>query len=156
MLKYFLHTLVSLGVLSVMVFSSETVMSQTTNKYFLIAKSTKNYDEAKQFALKLSRKSGIKTDFRGLMQAKRLGLSEDKKSCQEEGFDFPCYIPRGRYDDGVYISIEYSTAYSGFTEGYYIIVVASGEISKSVLVQIKNIVPDAYVKQSAVYMGCMH
>ena len=131
-------------------------MSQTTNKYFLIAKSTKNYDEAKQFALKLSRKSGIKTDFRGLMQAKRLGLSEDKKSCQEEGFDFPCYIPRGRYDDGVYISIEYSTAYSGFTEGYYIIVVASGEISKSVLVQIKNIVPDAYVKQSAVYMGCMH
>jgi len=145
-----------LGMLSGTLFASDASSAQMFNKSFLIVKSTKIYDEAKAFALQLSIKSGIKTDFRALVEEPTFGLSEEKQVCQEQGFDFPCYIARGRYDDGVYISVEYSNAYSGFAKGYYIVMLASGDDSKKVLAQIKKLVPDAYVKQSTVYMGCIH
>lgn len=135
---------------------SEPIAQQVLTKSFLIAKSTKSYEEAKTFSLNLSAKSGIKTDFRGLVANPTWGLSEVKESCQEQSFIFPCYVARGRYDDGVYISIEYSDAYSGFVKGYYIVIVASGEVSRKLLLQIKSVLPDAYIKYSTVYMGCMH
>jgi len=140
---------------AVLLFASQRE-EQSMRKSFLIAKSTKRYSEAKAFAKKLSQQSGIKTDFRGLVQNSVTGLSEVADVCRNEGFAYPCYIPRGRYDDGTYISVEYSNAYGGFSEGYYIVVVASGEIGKSVIKQIKAFVPDAYVKKSSVYMGCIH
>jgi len=136
--------------------SASEISQQSVSKSFLIAKSSQSYSEAKAFAKKLSQQSGIKTDFRGLVQNSMTGLSEDADVCRDEGFAYPCYIPRGRYDDGTYISVEYSNAYGGFSEGYYIVVVASGEIGKSVIKQIKAFVPDAYVKKSLVYMGCIH
>ena len=93
---------------------------------------------------------------RGLHPNREIGLSREVDICEDEGYGYPCYIPRGRYDNGVYISVEYSDAYKGFAKGYYIVMVASGEVDKSLLKQIRTIVPDAYIKKSAVYMGCMH
>ena len=131
--------------------------SQMIKKSFMIAKSTKSYAEAKKFALNLATKSDIKLDLRELHSSKKIGLTHTAQMCQNNQYDFPCYLARGRYDDGVYISIEYSDAYSGFSKGYYIVVVASGEkVDKKLLNRVKKYVPDAYVKNTAVYMGCMH
>lgn len=73
---------------------------------------------------------------------------------------YPCYVPRGHYEDGSYISIEYSSSFLGFTEGYYIVVAASYELgnaqTKPMLTKAKKIIKDAYVKQSKVYTGCIH
>ncbi len=128
----------------------------SVSKRFLIAKSTKSYKEAKRFARKLSIKTGIKIDYRGLNYNKKLMLSESYNQCLDDGFEYPCYVARGRYDDGVYISIEYSGAYQNFRDGYYIVMVASGESANTILKQIRQTVKDAYVKRSKVYMGCIH
>ncbi len=125
-------------------------------KKFLIVKSTKNYDEARRFAKNISRKTGIRLNLRGLNHNRKIMLTASRNQCQDEGFEYPCYVARGRFDDGVYISIEYSGAYENFRDGYYIVVVDSGNSANRTLRQIKNIVRDAYVKSSKVYMGCIH
>ncbi len=145
-----------LVLLTSLVSAADISKSSGITKSFLIAKSTKHYREAKAFAEELSLKSGIRADFRGLLENRTSGLSEPEEHCRNEGFSYPCYIPRGRYDDGIYISVEYSDAYRGFSKGYYIVVVASGDIDKRLIERIRHYVADAYVKKSYAYMGCIH
>jgi hypothetical protein len=136
-------------------------------KYFLLIQSTKNYDSALVTARAAARQLAIKLDLRDLIPVKDkfVGLSMPKDSCrkyaeEEGGDDYPCYMARGRWDEGVYISIEYSTAYKEFREGYYIVVVASSvekdQQLMATLQKVKTKYPDAYVRMSKVYMGCMH
>jgi len=126
----------------------------TVKKSFLIIKSTSNYNKAKQYAKKIAKTSHIKLDFKGLQFNKKIYLTQDKKTCKEYGY--PCYFPRGRYDDGEYISIEHSNSYKHLKNGYYIVIAASGNKLDSSLEKIKKVVPDAYIKSDKVYMGCMH
>lgn len=129
-------------------------------KQVLILKSSQNYNEALKAANEASSSLRIKTDLRGLSANRKIGLTFSENECKESGFDFPCYIARGRYDDGTYISIEYSSAFENFKPGFYIVVAAMSfrndqEIA-SALKQARKSYPDAYVKNTKVYMGCMH
>ena len=126
-------------------------------KGFVIARSTKDYAAAKQTAEQASKKLNLKLDLRELKPHKKNGLTYSKKDCENEG-GYPCYISRGRYDDGDYVSIEWSNAFDGFTKGYYIVILASGnkEDINSTLTKAKKFYKDAYVKQTSVYIGCMH
>ena len=135
----------------------DTIADQSVSKSFLIVKSTKSYIEAKNFAQNLAKKSDIKLDLRGLDYNKEIMLTYTDTECNKNNFGYPCYVARGRYDNGVYLSVESSDAYEGFTKGYYIVVAASMEkIDKSLLYRMKRYVPDAYVKHTSVYMGCIH
>ena len=80
-------------------------------KEFLIIYSAKNYNEA----------------LRVCKDNKKTGLSFSKETLENSGMEFPWYFPRGRYDDGKYLSIEYSNGYSEFAKGYYIVIAESGE-----------------------------
>jgi hypothetical protein len=137
------------------------IESAMVEKQFVILKSTREYKEALLTAQKASKSLKMKLDLRGLTENKEIGLTFDRKSCEEEGgYTFPCYVARGRSDDGDYISIEYSSNYEGFTKGYYI-VIASSHIKNSneiqaILKQVRMQFKDAYVKIAKVYMGCMH
>lgn len=132
------------------------IESQSISKEFLIVKSTPDYKEALRYAKKVAKLTGIKYDSRGLHEHKKIKLTFSKDECENREFGYPCYIARGRYDDGVYVSVEHSDYYKGFAEGFYIVVVASGNELKGSLKQVRNVVKDAYVKRSEVYMGCMH
>ncbi len=135
---------------------NRNIAEATVSTRFLIALSTKSYSEAKAFAKKLSGKTSIPLKFRGLHYNSKLGLSLNKSACNDIDFEYPCYEARGRYDDGTYISVEYSNSYENFKNGYYIVVVSSGKESQNTLSKIKRIVKDAYIKRSNIYMGCMH
>ena len=128
------------------------------NKHFCIILSTKSYTEANKIAIQASKLFKIKLDYRDLLPNKKIGLTLSKTDCEAQSWEFPAYYSRGRDDDGEYISIEYSNAFSGYTKGYYIVVVASGnkmETNKT-LIKVKKKYKTAYVKQSEVYVGCMH
>ena len=84
---------------------------------FLILKSTKDYSEAAQFVEIVSKKLDLEVKLRGLKPNKKVGLSPPKEECEKYEFTYPCYIARGRWDSGTYLSIEYSSSYKGFTEG---------------------------------------
>jgi len=129
-------------------------------KGFLIILSTKNYESAKKFAEKASKELGIKLDLRDLSPNEEIGLTFPRSICEEQLGSFPCYTARGRWDDGKYISIEYSDVYCNFTPGYYMVVAASdqkkSQLLKPTLLEIRKIYEDAYIRYDKVYMGCVH
>ena len=126
-------------------------------KNFVIIQSTKEYKKAKAEAIKASQLLKQKLDLRALTPNGKAGLTYSEKACENEG-GYPCYIARGRYNDGDYVSIEWSNAFTGFAKGYYIVVVCSGNKTETnlILSKAKKIFKDAYSKQTNVYVGCMH
>jgi hypothetical protein len=129
-----------------------------TTKNFCIIKSTRSYEDAKRTAQEAARKFSIKLNLRNLTPVKGIGLTMTVSQCDENGFEYPSYVARGRYDDGQYISIEYSNAFSGFAENYYIVIAASGSVKevKNTLIKLKKTYKTAYIKQAKVYIGCIH
>jgi hypothetical protein len=126
--------------------------------FFLIILSSKNYTEAKNFAIEAASKLNVKLDLKGLKPNKESGLTFTAKECEGNGWDYPCYVSRGRYDDGEFVTIDYSDAFDGFAKGYYIVTTASGDAAlvKKALAKVKKLYKTAYVKQTEIYIGCMH
>jgi hypothetical protein len=129
-------------------------------KAFVIIKSTKSFTEANTIATEAATWLGLNLNFRGLSESKKIGLTFSRSICNEDGFSYPCYLARGRWDDSAYVSIEYSNAYRGFRKGYYIVVVASGypndSVVSDVLEKARKTYKDAYLKITKVYIGCIH
>src|SRR6185437_10748497 len=130
-------------------------------KYFLLIQSTSDYNAALQTARTAAKGLGIKLDLRGLVRDEHtgIGLSLPADTClkyteEEEGVrDSSCYMARGRWDDGVYISIECSDAYQGFSKGFYIVVAGSGDSKDDALIaalkKVRTKYSDAYIKASS-------
>jgi hypothetical protein len=127
-------------------------------KAFVIVQSTKDYATAKLTAEKAASQLHQKLDLRELQPNKKTGLTFSDSVCENEG-GYPCYISRGRYDNGNYVSIEWSNAFEKFAEGYYIVVISSGldaAGTNEVLKNAKKYFKDAYAKKAEIYVGCMH
>lgn len=129
-------------------------------KSFVILKATPSYAEARALAAGAAERLAIRMDLRDLVPDSTVGLTFSQDACANEFGEFPCYVPRGRWDDGVYVSVEHSSSYVGFEEGLYIVVLASGSprdraIGAAVR-RAKGQYPDVLVKTAPVYLGCMH
>ncbi len=130
---------------------------------FVIVLSTKDYNAALGRAREASRRLGYPLDILTYNPHKTAGLSMPKKDCEGNGYDYPCYIPRGNGgppDNPRYVTIEWSTGYEEFKPGYYIVVVAEGtpgsNDSRGALAAAKKFYKDAYVRRTRVWYGCMH
>ena len=136
--------------------------SMTQEFSFVIILSTKNYDEALKRAKDASQKLGYPLDLRELHQNNKTGLSLPKEVCEEicggGMVEYPQYLPRNDWGESKYVSVEYSNGFQGFTKGYYIVVVASGEkgdpIIKEAVTESRKFYKDAYAKTCGVWMGC--
>lgn len=138
------------------VFAQDDYENPMETKSFLIIISTKNYKRALTKAQLACNDLGLHLDLNNTYRDKENGGLTSSKVCgcgEQHG-----YVARGRSDDGNYISIEYSDAFEGFTPGYYIVVVSSGyrEDVGKLLPEVKEAYKDAYIKDSEVYVGCMH
>ncbi len=129
--------------------------SNTVDQSFLIIQSTKSYNAALRKAQAACNKLGVTLNLNGNYADKEKGLTNSHVcACGlQHG-----YIPRGRGVSGNFISIEYSSAFEGTAEGYYLIVVSSGsrENIDNFLPEVKEHYSDAYIIDSPVYTGCMH
>ena len=128
---------------------------------FVILRSTPGYAEARRVAEHAAFQLGIPLNLRGLIYDAGHGLTWPKAECDKDPlYPFPCYVARGRFDPGVYLSVERSDAYASFRPGYFVVIAASGEPGsaevQASLTRVRAIYPDAYVKREKVYHGCMH
>jgi hypothetical protein len=90
-----------------------------------------------------------------------VGLTFSEDACKNEFGEYPCYVPRGRWDDGVYISVEHSSSYQGLEEDRYIVVLASGAPHDplhrgSAAAGTRRLSPTSPSKTAPVYLGCIH
>lgn len=127
---------------------------------FMIVLSSKDFEKTKEYATSAAQNLNLELKIDGIHETDG-HLSFSREECEGEGgFGYPCYVARGRWDDGNYVSIEQSDAYDGFTRGYYIVVVSSGETGdatrRELLTTVKEQYPSAYIKKTKVYVGCMH
>ena len=134
--------------------------SDVVPKSFVILKSTPSYTEARAVAAAAADGLAIRMDLRQLSPDRTMGLTFSEEDCRSEFGEYPCYVPRGRWDDGVYLSIEHTSSYQGFDEGMYIVVLASGSphdrTLRAALRRAKSAYPDATIKTTPVYLGCIH
>ncbi len=145
-------------VISLSIFAQVDTSAQPfVKKYFVIVQSTTDYATAKATAVYAAKEMGFRLDLRGLEPNKQSGLTFSEGDCENEG-GYPCYIARGRYDNGYYVSIGWSDAYEGFAKGYYVVIVASGDkkSTKNAIIKAKKIYGTAYRRVADVYVGCMH
>ena len=126
---------------------------------FVILRSSVSYRVAAETARAAARDLGVKLDLRGLVPHRTLGLTFAREVCQESG-DFPCYWPRGSTEDGLYVSVEHTSAYEDFEGDLFIVVLASGPRGsadiKTALRKARDRYPDVQVKSSRMYLGCGH
>jgi hypothetical protein len=129
-------------------------------KSFVILKATASYADARAVAGSAAEQLALRLDLRDLAPDATLGLTFSEDACRAEFGEFPCYVPRGRFDDGVYISIEHSSSYEGMDEGQYLVVLASGaphdRLVRAALRRAKGGFPAAVVKTTPVFLGCLH
>jgi len=128
---------------------------------FVVVRSTPDYAEALRVAESLSSATGVELNLRRLAFLPEHGLTHSKEVCEEQlEAPYPCYVARGRFDAGVYLSVERSDAYESFRPGYFIVVAASGQPDSvalaTTLQAVRDPYPDAYLKVAKVYHGCMH
>jgi hypothetical protein len=129
-------------------------------KAFVILKKTSSYADARAVASDAAEQLALRMNLRDLAPDPTLGLTFSEDACKSGFGEFPCYVPRGRFDDGVYISIEYSGSYEGMEDGLYLVVLASGaphdRAVRAALRRAKGAFPDAVIKTTPVYHGCLH
>ena len=134
----------------------------TVPKEIVILHSTKDYNAALKTAQAAAKKMGRRLELGGNRPNKQLGLTLSKADCEGSAYDYPCYTARGNGvpDSDDFISIEYSDAYEGFREGYYIVVAMISEpgsdMVRNALSAARKHYPDAYAKRTRVWFGCMH
>lgn len=130
------------------------------DKEFVIVDSTPSFEEAAGTAISAASKLGVRLDLRGLSPHERTGLTFSKEECSRSDLSYPCYVPRGRYDDGMYVSVEWSNDYRDFAKGLYLVMVASNVPGSSdtseILEATRRIYPEAYARRAMMYVGCMH
>jgi len=130
------------------------------DKDFLILKSTPSFKEATQSAATTAAKLGVKLNLRGLSPDLRTGLTFSRDECARGELPYPCYVPRGRSDDGAYVSVEWSSDYALLAKGMYVVMIASykpgAPETRRMLKAAQSVYPDAYVKRVKVYVGSMH
>lgn len=168
-----MKALLSFIILCAFALTGNSGYSQSAQKWnsevprqLIIIKSTKTYDEALVVAREAAKRLGKKLDLRGLKPNAKIGLSMSEADCHGTGgsddHGYPCYEARGDgnalNDD--YISIEYSTAYKGFTKGLYIVVAGitdvSGAAAEQQLAHVKKVYSDAYGKRTMIWYGDMN
>jgi hypothetical protein len=125
-----------------------------SDRYILILKSTKDYNEALNFARNAARKLKLEFDNDNRRYSKKKGIYFE--GIPDDDYNGG-YYPR-RYSDE-FISLENSDGYKGFKKGYILVVGGiynDRRASNEALGRVKAVYPDAYVKKTKMWMGCIH
>ena len=130
------------------------------DKEFVIVKTTPSFKEATETAAKAAAELGIALNQRGLSPNLRTGLTLSKEECARNDVPYPCYVPRGRFDDGTYVSVEWSSEYEVFARALYVVMMAShapgSKETPRALEAARRYYPTAYTRRVRIYVGCMH
>ncbi len=114
----------------------------------VVVHTSTRYISARLVAEQASKILDIKLNLRELKEHPSTGLTLPRHKCPPDVY--PYYPLRSDNLDGVYISVEYSTPYKEWLDGYYLVVIASSNKNDPLLVDIlanaKKFYDDAYIK----------
>ncbi len=136
---------------------AEYYRASTETKHFLVVGTYGTYAVASRAMSALAKKVGMGAPSQPVELVDG-EMSYTRSACEENGWDYPCYVARGRYDDGAYLSVEPSSAYGGMEPGYFVIVAASGnaELVREQERTMRKHGVSSFRQSEAIWLGCMH
>lgn len=122
----------------------------------IIIQTTDDYNEALKTAIKAEQSLNSEIQFKGTYFEEGMLKNDIECGCGEAHG----YLRRGRFDHGMYISIEMAYDYTGGNEGEFHVIVGSHQMGNEELLkylnEVKESFPKAYIHEERVYVGCMH
>ncbi len=129
-------------------------------KEFVVLRAGAEYVPAVDRARSVASSLELHLDLRGLGPDAVDGLTLSPEECEENGWGHPCYVPRGRWDDGVWVSVELSNAFAGQEKREYLIVLAGAPpddpMLEAVLSRARSGGLEPETLRAQVYLGCIH
>jgi hypothetical protein len=126
-------------------------------KYVLVAGTFRSYPGAVSDTQALARRVGLEYR-RKTTQIEDGSPTYSRTECEANGWAYPCYVARGRYDDGTYFSVEPSSSYHEMQPGYFVALAASGTLND--VLQAQRRLSDQHVaslvRRVRVWMGFIH
>jgi hypothetical protein len=133
---------------------------QVAKKDFVTLLPVSSYSAARRLAHQVAARLGIRLDLGESRPHGKGELTFSKATCDANEWSYPCYIARGRDDDGVYVSIDVASAYPGVQGPGYVVVLASGPKDdpsvRAAFEKARSSFPETSIQTNDVYMGCIH
>jgi hypothetical protein len=103
---------------------------------------------------------GLKLDLRRARSDGHGGLTFSPADCKANDWGHPCYVARGRDDDGAYVSIDDARRFFEGEEQGYLVILGSGPkndpSTRALEEKARTLFPSAEVRTDDVWQGCIH
>lgn len=133
---------------------------ELVEKDFLVLPVVGSYVEARRVAALAARRLGLKLDLRGARPTAKGGLTFSRAECDANDWDYPCYVSRGRYDDGAYVSVDEAGSFFDGEERGYLVILGSGPkddpATRALLEKARSPFPKAEIRTDDVSLACIH
>jgi len=127
---------------------------------FIILPAVASYAEARKVAGNAARRLGLKLDLRGARPDGRGGLTFSRADCKANDWEHPCYVPRGRDDDGAYVSVDEASRFFDAEADGYLVILGSGPKDdpslRALAAKARSLFPTAEIRTDDVWQGCIH
>jgi hypothetical protein len=138
----------------------EEPVGDDVEKDFVVLPAVESYSAARKLASNAVVHLGLKLDLRDAKSDGRGGLTFSRATCAANDWDYPCFVARGRYDDGAYVSIDEVRRFSAFSGPGYLVILASGRrgdrVAREVLEKAHGFFPKAAITTDKVSHRCIH
>jgi hypothetical protein len=134
--------------------------AEMAEKDFVVLPAIASYAEARRVASTAARRLGLKLDLRRARPDGHGGLTFSPADCQANDWEHPCYVARGRDDDGAYVSVDEARRFFDGEDEGYLVILGSGPkndpSTRAVAEKAQALFPAAEVRTDDVWMGCIH
>lgn len=129
-------------------------------KDFLVLPAIASYAEARRVAGAAARQLGLKLQLRGARPDGHGELTFSRAECEANDWDYPCYVARGRSDDGAYVSIDDASRFFDYDQRGYLVILGSGPKGnpslRALAEKARALFPSAELRTDDVSEGCIH
>ena len=133
---------------------------EMVEKDFVVLPAIASYAEARRVAGAAARRFGLKLDLRRARPDGHGGLTFSPADCKANDWEHPCYVARGRDDDGAYVSVDEAGRFFDAEEQGYLVILGSGPkddpSTRAVAEKARPLFPSAEIRTDDVWQGCIH
>ena len=133
---------------------------EMAEKDFVVLPAIASYAEARRVAATAARRLSLKLDLRRARSDGHGGLTFSPADCKANDWEHPCYVARGRTDDGAYVSIDEAGRFFDAEEQGYLVILGSGPkndpSTRAVAEKARALFPSAELRTDDVWQGCIH
>ena len=134
--------------------------AEMVEKDFVVLPAIASYTEAHQIARTAARRLGLKLDLRRARPDGYGRLTFPAADCKANNRAYPCFVSRGRQDDGTYVSVDVADRFFDNEARGYLVILGSGPkddpATRALAEKARSLFPLAELRTDDVWQGGLH